>query len=371
MELTIKNSDFLPVLQKCSRALEKKTTIPILSSFLLVTQDNRLDVAATDLGVAVTSSVLCQTVKAGRVCLPGEKLREIIGALSSEESTTLSVTKARATIKCGKSRFTIAGTEATSFPEIPEASELIAIIEAPIFRRAVERTKFAISEEGSRFTLRAMLLEHREEDEALVFAATDGHRFAYQQHILKDTRPFKLLVPLSGLQILSAVLTSMDQIELAFSENHIWLCQGRDTMVLQRTTGSFPEYARIFPKDAPNSVILKTEDLKNGIIRSLICAGQASAKDSPPPVTLKFEGGDLSLFAADAINANEAEESVTIQYSGKPVGALFSGKYLTECLTVIGTSDVEVRFTNEQSAFEFRSSPEDGYRYIVMPRRKS
>jgi DNA polymerase-3 subunit beta len=85
---------------------------------------------------------------------------------------------------------------------------------------------------------------------------------------------------------------------------------------------------------------------------------------------LKFEAGDLSLFAADSINANEAEESVTIQYSGPPVSAHFSGTYITECLNVIGTSEVQVRFSNDASAFEFRSSPEDGYRYIVMPRRK-
>jgi len=52
------------------------------------------------------------------------------------------------------------------------------------------------------------------------------------------------------------------------------------------------------------------------------------------------------------------------------VSAHFSGTYITECLNVIGTSEVQVRFSNDASAFEFRSSPEDGYRYIVMPRRK-
>jgi DNA polymerase-3 subunit beta len=370
VELIIKNSDLLPVLQKCGKALEKKTTIPILSSFLLMTEDNRLNVAATDLGVAVTSSAACQTMKAGRVCLPGEKFREIVAALPFEEHTSMSVTKAAATIKCGKSRFRLAGTDVLGFPEIPEAPKTIAIIEAPIFRRSVERTKFAISEEESRFTLRAMLLEHLEEDEVLIFAATDGHRLTYQQHILKDAKAFKILIPLAGLQIVSGVLTSMDHIELSFSDNHIWLSQGRDTMVLQRITGNFPDCTRILPKDAPNIVTVKTEDLKNSIIRSLICAGKASEKESPPPVTLKFEAGDLSLFAADSINANEAEESVTIQYSGPPVSAHFSGTYITECLNVIGTSEVQVRFSNDASAFEFRSSPEDGYRYIVMPRRK-
>ena len=58
MEIRVKRSQLLNELVPMQGIVERRTTIPVLSHILLRSQGDRLDLAATDLDVSLTTS--CQ-----------------------------------------------------------------------------------------------------------------------------------------------------------------------------------------------------------------------------------------------------------------------------------------------------------------------
>ncbi|MDW8433984.1 MAG: DNA polymerase III subunit beta, partial [Aquificaceae bacterium] len=57
MKLKIDKEELLSALQKAKNATEKKSALPILNNFLLVAEDGRLTVKATDLENFLTFTV--------------------------------------------------------------------------------------------------------------------------------------------------------------------------------------------------------------------------------------------------------------------------------------------------------------------------
>jgi DNA polymerase-3 subunit beta len=56
MEITVSRQDLVRELTATQSVVERKTTIPILSNFLLEAEDDRLNITATDLDQAIRTS---------------------------------------------------------------------------------------------------------------------------------------------------------------------------------------------------------------------------------------------------------------------------------------------------------------------------
>jgi DNA polymerase-3 subunit beta len=367
VEFAIQNSEFLPVLQKCAHALETRTTIPILSTFLLTAEAGRLTVAATDLALAITSSVRCATSGEGKICLPGDKLLKIVQACKAEDQCVVKVSNATASILSGRSRFRVPGLDAKSYTEIPETPLPAATFDPTIFRRNIDRTKYAISTEESRFTLPGMLLELR--DGVLHYCSTDGHRLPYVSHEFAcESKGFKLILPKEAVSIAPSLFLSADHIEMSFDERRIWFSQGYDTVIAHRVTGNFSDFSRVLPSGHTKRCVVKAESLKESINRVSLCA--ARSKDLAPIITFKIEGGFVSLSASDFANSTEGEDIVEAEYDGAPFEVRLDGRYVLDGLNATTTKDSLILFTSEKAAIEFRPFPEDGWRYVVMPCHK-
>jgi DNA polymerase-3 subunit beta len=56
MEITVSRQDLVKELTATQSVVERKTTIPILSNFLIEAEDDRLNITATDLDQAIRTS---------------------------------------------------------------------------------------------------------------------------------------------------------------------------------------------------------------------------------------------------------------------------------------------------------------------------
>jgi len=305
--------------------------------------------------------------EAGVICLPGKKLLDIVTALKPADSSTVKVdAKRAAVITCKKSRFRLGGNDPSVFPDIPAEPEDNIEFDAKLLLKAVERTLFLIrSLSESRFSVKALLIESKDSECAIV--GTDGHRMAsmvWTQEIPKMSE----LIAAECATAMAATFDEEGTIAFAKDDNLLWFVQGDTFVVGRKYAGTFPDWRKVMTNNkSKHSLTLKTETFKDCLTRSMICS--QSTKDIPSAVRLDFGAGDLSLFGSDVNNGSESEETVEIKYEGKPFQAGFAGTYLTDVLSVIGTDDVKLSFVDGQSAFEFQPVPDDGYKYVVMPRR--
>ncbi len=76
MEITVSRQELVKELTATQSVVERKTTIPILSNFLIEADGDRLNITATDLDQAIRTSAEVKIKKPGSCTIPGaEALR--------------------------------------------------------------------------------------------------------------------------------------------------------------------------------------------------------------------------------------------------------------------------------------------------------
>jgi DNA polymerase-3 subunit beta len=372
MEITVSRQDLLRELTATQSVVERKTTIPILSNFLLEADADKIVITATDLDQSIRTSCAAKVKKPGSCTIPARKLYDYIRLLGDGDMSVKLLENHWVQIRAGRSNTRMVGMARANFPQVPEFPTG-GVIKIPVasLRTLIARTIFAISNEESRYTLNGALLILKAESIAMV--ATDGHRLA---HIEKTGETFegvstekKTLVPRKALQELQSLLsnTEAEFIEFADDDATLFFRIGHRVLTSRKLTGQFPNYEAVMPRDNTKFVIVRSADLGASIQRVAQFADERSGA-----IKMRIEQNELKV-SSSSTEAGESEDTIETPYSFDPIVVGFNSSYLLDFLKAIGNEgEVRLEFKDAQSAGQVR--PEDGsdeykYRYIIMPMR--
>ncbi|HEX9641081.1 MAG TPA: hypothetical protein VGB13_07185, partial [Candidatus Krumholzibacteria bacterium] len=123
MQARVNRSEFLAELAPMQGIVERRTTIPVLSHILLTASGDKLQLAATDLDVSLTSWSAADVQGSGGIAVQARKFVEIIRAVAGDEVRLDIEDEKRLTITAGKSRFRINGLAPEDFPTLPDVGE--------------------------------------------------------------------------------------------------------------------------------------------------------------------------------------------------------------------------------------------------------
>src|SRR5487761_500650 len=183
MKLTIERAALLKALGHVQSVVERRNTIPILSNVLLRGADGKLALSATDMDIEMISSVPAQGVKTGGTTVPAHTLYDITRKLPEGAQVALEIgaDKGQMTLRSGRSTFTLACLPAEDYPVMSGADLAHNFtISAADLKRLIDRTRFAISTEETRYYLNGIYLHAAGSAKAATLraVATDGHRLA-------------------------------------------------------------------------------------------------------------------------------------------------------------------------------------------------
>jgi DNA polymerase-3 subunit beta len=165
MRLTIPQPQLLKTLQVVERAVNDRSTLPILGNVLLETSEQELTLTATDLDVGIQCRFpLVPPVERGAVTLPARKLTTIIRELPNEPVVFEAKKNHTATIVCGTSNFRVPGLPPEDFPALPppQRTQEVRTTQA-VLKALVVKTAHAMSTEETRFVLNGALMTIQEE----------------------------------------------------------------------------------------------------------------------------------------------------------------------------------------------------------------
>jgi DNA polymerase III subunit beta len=372
MEISISRQDLLRELTATQGVVERKTTIPILSNFLIEAEGDRITITATDLDQSIRTSCAAKVKKPGSCTIPARKLYDYIKLLPDGDLSIKLMENHWVQIRSGRSNTKMVGMARANFPQVPEFPQSsVTSLKAASFKNCISKTIFSISNEESRYTLNGALLILKAESMAMV--ATDGHRLA---HIEKSNETHsnisgekKTLIPRKALAELQSLLsnTEAETIEFADDDHTLFFRVGHRTMTSRKLTGQFPNYEAVMPRDNNKFVIVKSTDLMSSIQRVAQFADERSGA-----IRLRMEQNEVKL-SSSSTDSGESEDSIESPYSFDPLVVGFNSGYLIDFLKAIGnTGEVRLEFKDAQSAGQIR--PEDAeeeykYRYIIMPMR--
>ena len=363
MKLMAKREELLAPLQSVIGVVERRQTMPVLANVLLSAREKRLSMTGTDLEVELSATSAVQVETAGDVTVPGRKFLDILRALPGGTDVTVTTEGEKATVRAGRSRFTLATLPAGEFPVLEEihAQQTLTLAQEE-FHRLIDKTHFSMAQQDVRYYLNGLLLETQER--TLRAVATDGHRLALCEMTLGEaTRAAQVIVPRKAILELQRILGTGGQIELAIGTNHVRAQIGDIRFTSKLIDGRFPEYGRVIPESPSKIALADRELLRQALQRTAILSNE---KYRGIRVGLK-----TGLMTVQAHNPEheEAEDQIEIDYAGDEVEIGFNVNYLLDALSAIETDRVELGFTDANSSCLIRAPGLGDARYVVMPMR--
>ena len=372
MEITVSRQDLVRELTATQSVVERKTTIPILSNFLLEAEDDRLNITATDLDQAIRTSAAVKVKKAGSCTVPARKLYDYIKLLPDGDISIKLLENHWVQIRSGRSNTKIVGMARANYPQVPEFPSVAATsIPLIALKTLIARTIFAISNEESRYTLNGALLVIKAESLAMV--ATDGHRLSYvekpDENLEGISGEKRVLIPRKALQELQQLLTNTeaDKVEFADDEHTLFFRIGHRTLSTRKLSGQFPNFEAVMPRDNTKFAVVRCSELSAAIQRVAQFADERSGA-----VRLRLEGNELKI-SANSTESGESEDTIDTPYSSDPIIVGFNSVYILDFLKALGNEgEVRLEFKDSQSAGQMRPEDPDAeykYRYVLMPMR--
>ncbi len=366
MKFAVSRDALLKPLNLVAGVVERRQTLPILANVLLVLEGDRLSLTGTDLEVELVGRLQLATPGTdGEVTVPARKLVDICKSLPEGGDIEISVVDGKATVRSGRSRFTLSTLPAREFPNMEDSvgTHQFAIKQGEL-RRLIERTAFAMAQQDVRYYLNGMLWEIKAGRVRVV--ATDGHRLALctLPFELAGTPDMQVIMPRKGVLELSRLLLVEDQdIGIALSGNHVRATTDEFTFTSKLVDGKFPDYERVLPRAADKIVLGSRLALRQAFTRTAILSNEKYRG-----VRLKLSDNTLDIVANNP-EQEQAEELVSVDYQGSGLEIGFNVSYLLDVLGVLSGEQVKLSLSDPNSSALLEESEDGDSVYVVMPMR--
>ncbi len=366
MKVTIDQKMLTKKTQGISSVVPTKTSLPILSTFLMEAKKDKVYVTANDLDVSLTTIIDCDVQEDGAVSVPGRKFFEIVRSLP-EDSVSIECSGEKITIKCRKSRFSMTGKVADEFPKLPQQKSLGTVqMPSKTVNDMIAKTTYAVSNDLTRPALCGVLW--RVDGGAFTMVATDGHRLS--KVVLKgkfsDVETRDVIVAPKALNILRSLLDEKDAVKISLAENHITFDLGDNVIYSRLLEGPFPDYKQVIPKGNSKELVVNREEFTAACRRVAILSSVITHQ-----IRLAI-GSDSLTVSVNTPDVGEATEEVHCHFKSEPMDVGYNARYLLDILRSMDTDDVSFLLDRNDNAgmlVPVGGSDDLDYRCLLMPLR--
>jgi DNA polymerase-3 subunit beta len=366
MKATIERATLLKSLGHVQSVVERRNTIPILSNVLIeAREDGSLRLMATDLDLQVDESVPANVTQPGATTVSAHTLFDIVRKLPEGSQVELTAAEGKMQVVAGRSRFNLSTLPRDDFPVIAEG-ELPTRFELPAatLREMIEKTRFAISSEETRYYLMGIFL-HLVDDQ-LRAAATDGHRLA-RVTVPKpdgaDGMP-DVIVPRKAVAELYRLLEELEgTVEISLSPTKVRFGLGSAVLTSKLIDGTFPDYNRVIPTGNDKLLKLDPKSFSAGVDR---VSTIASEKTRAVKISLDRDKVTLSVTSPEN---GVATEELPADYGSDGLEIGFNARYLLDILGEIEGDTVEVHLADAAAPTLLRENDKSNALYVLMPMR--
>jgi DNA polymerase-3 subunit beta len=354
-----------------SSVVPTKTSLPILSTFLLEAKKNAVSFTANDLDVSLTTSMECELQREGDIAVPGKKFFEIVRSLANDK-VEISAEGERLTLKCRKSRFKILGKSASEFPKLPEQKPLVSFsMNTGILDDMIAKTIYAVSNDLTRPSLCGVLWEIR--GDTLVMVATDGHRLGKVEYKgefkdLGESGEREFIVSPKALNILRSLVDDKEEVGVTLADNHITFDLGDSIIYSRLLEGPFPDYNQVIPKQNKKELVVNRDEFAQACKRVSILSSVITHQIK---LSLKSDTVTLSVSTPDL---GEAVEEIPCSFKADPMEIGYNAKYLLDMLRTMDSEDVSFLLDRNDNAgmlLPVGKGEALNYQCLLMPLRLS
>ena len=354
MKISTSKTELQSALQKLSKAVPNRSTLPILSFVLFQVDDENTIIRSTDLEITIVTKLPATIKETGSAAIPLQPLLEITNEIN-DDRITLSVNQQnKIELKTDNGVYDLMGKAPEEFPALPQTDGKKNLgINLETMKSVIERTSFAVSRDEMKPALTGVFL--RVNENKLTAVATDGHRLV--QYIVKDYKSGEftgdIIIPRKFLGLFNTF--TADAVEILASDNHLIASFGDDTVYTRVIDERFPDYESVIPTDNDKVLAVNRNDLLGAVRRVSIFSNKATHQ-----IALHLDEKKVHMTTEDPEKASRGKEDLSgAQYNGESLLIGYNASYLRDIITHVQDENIIVKLKTPISATLFYPEKSD------------
>ncbi len=370
MKLKIKKEEILKGLQRIQGVVEKKNTMPILSNMLLTAEVSGIQIVATDLEIGLRGHYAAEVGTPGAVIVSAKKMYEIVRELPDENIRIETEEGNWVRVLSGHAQFKLVGLPKEEYPSLPDvAEEGMITIEGATLRDMIKKTLYSVGENDTRYVLNGLFVHMSPVKNGLTIrmVGTDGHRLSMIDRVVDAKhKEESMIVPKKAMLELRRLLEedpSAGELRVGFGKNHALFKRDGLMMVSKLIDGNYPNYLQVVPAQNTKKVTVSREMITHAVRRVSILS-----KEKTNAVKLQLEKNRLVLSTNNP-EVGEANEELTVDYTGEALAIGFNSRYLMDVLTAMDKETIRLELNDPLSPCLIMEEGDEHYKCVVMPMR--
>lgn len=366
MHITLETKTFSEKLDLLGRVSTKHVTLPVLQCVLIEAKGDSVVLRTTNLEIGMETTIPASVKIEGVIAVPAATLIQTTN-LHTERDITLRVEDTTLIVEGSGSKSEIKSIPHEEFPTIPKLSGAGQTFAGSLFALGIRSTAFAASQSSIKPELGSVYV-YQKKEHTLTFVTTDSFR------LMEKTVPQKgvifdhsILIPQkNALELARVCDTNGTDPVCRVDENQLSLEFADGVYITSRlTSGSFPDYAQIIPKEFATSATLLKDDLAHAFKKSAIFLNKF--------FQVRFHVAENGLtVSSDSGEVGTTTDTVRAQVEGDELTLNFNQRYVAEALPHFADDSLLLRFAGigRPMVITGVNDGEGSMRYLVMPMNK-
>ena len=336
MQFSCDRKELLTAARRATKAAAPRTTpVPALSGILLQADASNfeLTLTATNLEIAISSSVAAPVSESGGVVVDAGLLADMLSLLEGQTIEVQSQPGNQILLSGGNASYLVAGLSEKAFPilQIPDGSPAVQVSRLNGLAR---QTVFAAAKSDST-PLRCVKLEIRPDH--LRAIGCDGNLLSFAKREVSGSQPMELLIPSSSFSVLTGLAGEDDQLLLTADDKQaVFRCPQKNWIFsTQLGMGSYLDVDAVLTGiDKRYEAITDAASLKQVLGEMTVLSNTDSA--IPPLICLTFSSGEISVSAENEYGSARDAIAAQVSTPTPPGGFYYLGKKLLLGLRAMG-----------------------------------
>jgi DNA polymerase III subunit beta len=370
MKLTIERAALLKTLSHAQSVVERRNTIPILANVLIRATQNALSLAATDMDLEFVESAVAEVSSVGSITAPAHTLYEIVRKLPEGAQVELHAANSnQLTLSAGRSHFKLGCLPIDDFPQMSEgALQHKFSLSAPDLCTIIDRTRFAMSTEETRYYLNGIYLHAATANgiDVLRAVATDGHRLArIEMPAPQGAKDFPgIIIPRKTIQEVRKLLDEVTgMVEIGVSETKIRFAFNQVVLTSKLIDGTFPDYDKVIPSGNDKTLEINVRAFASAVDRVATIASEKTRA-----VKLSLAPGHLTITASSP-EAGSASEELEAKYDASLIDVGFNARYILDITQQIKGEGLRLLLADSAAPVIAQDVADASALYVIMPMR--
>jgi len=372
MEFQIEKEILLANLTRIRPILDKKSNMPILSSVLIETKEQFINMNATDLEIGIQCNMSANIIETGIIAVPGRELHEIVKECR-EANINIKANESRVIISYGNTKFELLCFDYKEFPDFifPENVNQI-FIDGDIFHEMVSKTVYATMPDDDD-SLTGIFMEPILADNKsfLRMVSTDGNRLSLidkevdgAEKIFNEGKG--LMMPRKGMVELARLVSDGGLLSFGIEKDqnkNVVAKKDKVILTMRLLESYFPDYKNVIPTSFNKIITIERNKLLDAIKKMSIVTSKFFKV-----VKFVFENNNLKLLSNNP-DIGDGEENMHINYNGEKLEIGFNPKFVIDVLQNMESENVEISFIDNMKPCLVKGDVDKGFLGLIMPVR--